>query len=372
MELIDILFLFICSIMVIGMAIGFSLVESGLCQQKNTVNILTKNLIVFSISVIGYYLLGYKLMYDVPIVTPSEKINFLFQASFVATSATIVSGLVAERIKILSFMIFSLVLTSVLYPIQGSFVWNNGWLAELGFTDFAGSTVVHSFGAFAGLAGTIVLGSRLKGLNVPGHNYTSISTGGLLLYIFWLGFNGGSELALTETVPHIALVTIAGGAVASVSTTLYLLVSRNKLDLSMIVNGLLAGLVSITAGANVLTINEAIITSFIAGILVVKSVQILKWYKIDDVVGAFSVHGTCGILGTLALGVFGHAPITTQLLGVVFINFYSFITSMAIWVLLKLTIGIRVSPEEETLGLDLTEHGQRAYADFVIDNVSIR
>lgn len=372
-ELLDILFLFICSGMVITMNLGFALVESGLCQAKNTVNILAKNLIVFSLAVVGYYLIGYKLMYNVPIVTPSEKINFLFQTAFVATAATIVSGAVAERIKFGAFVLFSIILTSILYPVSGAWVWNGGWLAELGFTDFAGSTVVHSFGAFAALAGAIVLGKRRKGLDIPGHDMSLVTAGGLILYICWLGFNCGSELALTENIPHIAITTIGGGALGSIGAGLITWIRKSKVDLSMVINGMLAGLVSVTAGANVLGIKQAMLTGFIAGIVVYYSVKMFKFYRVDDPVGAVSVHGICGILGTLAVGLFGYSNLLTQIIGISAVNGFAFIASLVTWLVIKMLLGsIRVSPEDETLGLDLSEHGMRSYPDFVIDNVGIK
>lgn len=370
--MLDNLFIFICFIGVAALNAGFGTLEASMCQEKNTVNVLTKNLLVFVIAVIAYYFVGYKIMFPTEAIEGNEMF-FLFQSAFVATSCSIISGAVAERIKLISFLIFSTVMCGVIYPFSGNFVWSSGaWLTELGFTDFAGSTVVHSVGAMAALAGIIVLGKRRKGLSIPGHN---LSLGFIGLFILWLGwffFNAGSELAFTENIGSITLVTLMGSIFGCFGTYFLQTLRGKKPDLGYLMNGVLAGLVSITAGANVLTIEEAMITGFIAGIVVVSSVETIKKLKLDDVVGAISVHGTCGILGTLAVGVFGHASILSQLLGIGVINTYVLIVSIILWLVLKLTIGIRVSEREETLGLDLSEHDSRAYPDFVIDNVGMR
>jgi Amt family ammonium transporter len=401
------MFVLICAALVIFMNAGFAMVEAGLCRQKNAVNILAKNLIVFCLAATAYWFIGYKIMYNAswvipgwfkfgglffdPTVTPEmvtggklvPSVDFLFQLAFAGTAATIVSGLVAERIKFGEFIIFSLILTGILYPISGSWQWNvgEGWLNKLGFIDFAGSTVVHSFGAWAGLMGAILLGPRIgKFVNgtpqaMPGHNQAIATLGCLILWLGWFGFNPGSVLAMNEQVPYIAVTTTLGGAAGGIAATLFSQFTGGKPDLSMTINGILAGLVGVTAGCDGYSMPAAWVIGFIAGILVVYSVALIDKIGIDDPVGAWSVHGTCGIWGTLAVGLFnmnkglftgnGFAQLGIQFVGVLAFAIFSAVTSWIVWSVIGVIFGgIRVTPAEESEGLDIGEHGMEAYPDF--------
>lgn len=400
----DAIFLLFCSVLVIFMNAGFAMLEAGFCRQKNAVNILAKNLIVFGVATLAYWAIGYGLMYGggaddagvwtggnpffglngfffsgdpaaygndaYPAAVP-EAISFLFQVAFAATAATIVSGAVAERIKFTAFLIFSVLLVAIAYPITGHWVWDGGWLNAMGFSDFAGSTVVHSVGGWAALVGAFILGPRLgkyqqnKTNAIPGHNMGFATLGCLILWIGWFGFNPGSELAATANVPYIALTTNLAAAAGCVAATLVTWVKDGKPDLSMIINGVLAGLVGITAGCADVSYFEAIIIGAIAGVLVVYSVAFFDKIKIDDPVGATSVHLVCGIWGTLAVGIFGTGNFLTQLIGVVAIGAFTVVFSFVAWTILKVTMGIRVHPEEEEIGLDISEHGMEAYSGFV-------
>jgi Amt family ammonium transporter len=314
-------------------------------------------------------------------IVPS--LDFLFQAAFAGTAATIVSGLVAERIKFNEFVIFSLVLVGVLYPISGSWQWNvgEGWLNKLGFIDFAGSSVVHSFGAWAGLVGAILLGPRIgkfvdgRPQAIPGHNLAIATLGCLILWVGWFGFNPGSWLSMAPEVPYIAVTTTLGGAAGGISGTLMSQFTGGKPDLTMTINGILAGLVGVTAGCDGFSMPAAWVVGFIAGGLVVWSVGFIDSLRIDDPVGAFSVHGVCGIWGTLAVGLFntdkglltghGFGQFGIQLVGVLAFAVFSLVTSFILWsVLGAVTGGIRVSEGEELEGLDIGEHGMEAYPDF--------
>ena len=400
-------FLLICAVLVIFMNAGFAMVEAGMCRQKNAVNILAKNLIVFALAATAYWFIGYKMMYNAswvipgwlkfgglffdPTVTPEmvtegklgPSVDFLFQLAVAGTAATIVSGLVAERIKFGEFIIFSLVLVGILYPISGSWQWNvgEGWLNKLGFIDFAGSTVVHSFGAWAGLVGALLLGPRIgkfvdgKPQAIPGHNMAIATLGCLILWIGWYGFNPGSWLSMAPEVPYIAVTTTLGAAGGGIAATLVSQFTGGKPDLTMTINGILAGLVGITAGCDAFSMPAAWVVGFIAGVLVVFSVAFIDKLKIDDPVGAFSVHGTCGIWGTLAVGLFntdkglltghGFSQLGVQIVGVLAFSLFSIVTSLALWTFLGfLTGGIRVTEAEEVEGLDIGEHGMEAYPDF--------
>lgn len=400
-------FILICAALVIFMNAGFAMVEAGLCRQKNAVNILAKNLIVFALAATAYWFIGYKIMYNASWVIPGwfkfgglffdptvtaemvkegklvPSVDFLFQLAFAGTAATIVSGLVAERIKFGEFIIFSLILCGILYPISGSWQWNvgEGWLNKLGFIDFAGSTVVHSFGAWAGLIGAILLGPRIgkyvdgKPQAIPGHNLAIATLGCLILWLGWYGFNPGSMLALNEQVPYIAVTTTLGGAGGGIAATLFSQFSGGKPDLTMTINGILAGLVGVTAGCDGYSMPAAWVIGFIAGILVVYSVALIDKIGIDDPVGAWSVHGTCGIWGTLAVGLFnlnkglftghGFSQLGIQILGALAFALFSALSSWIVWSIIgALFGGIRVSQEEEAEGLDIGEHGMEAYPDF--------
>jgi ammonium transporter, Amt family len=407
------MFLFVCAVLVIFMNAGFAMVEAGMCRQKNAVNILAKNLIVFALAVTAYWFIGYKIMYNAdwvipgvlkfggvffdPTVTPEmvtdgklvPSIDFLFQAAFAGTAATIVSGLVAERIKFVEFVIFSLVLVGILYPISGSWQWNfpddtgagGGWLNQLGFIDFAGSTVVHSFGAWAGVVGAVLLGPRIgkfagdKTQAIPGHNLSVATLGCLILWIGWYGFNPGSWLSMAPEVPYIAVTTTLGAAGGGIAATVMSQFTGGKPDLTMTINGILAGLVGVTAGCDAFSMPAAWVVGFIAGVIVVFSVSFIDSLKIDDPVGAFSVHGTCGMWATLAVGLFntdkglftghGFGQLGIQILGVVAIGLFAIVSSWIVWsVLGALSGGIRVTEAEEVEGLDISEHGMEAYPDF--------
>ncbi len=396
----------VAAILVIFMNAGFGMLETGFCRQKNAVNILSKNLIVFALATLAYWAIGYSLMFgqgnayfglggwflssDNPSTYGLEafpaglpiSVHFLFQAAFAGTAATIVSGAVAERIKFADFLIFSLLLCGVAYPITGHWVWDpSGWLAKAGFSDFAGSTVVHSVGGWAALMGAAILGPREGKYRdgqinaIPGHNMSIATLGCLILWIGWFGFNPGSELAATANVPYIAVTTNLAAAAGAVTATFTSWIKDGKPDLSMIINGILAGLVSITAPCNNVSYSSAVIIGAIAGVIVVFAVGLFDRLRIDDPVGAISVHLVNGAWGTLAVGIFdrdsglltGHGvkQIGIQLLGIVAIGLFTAIFSFVVWLALKSTLGIRVTPEEEIEGLDIGEHGMEAYSGFV-------
>ena len=400
----DSIFLLIASVLVIFMNAGFGMLETGFCRQKNAVNILSKNLIVFAIATIAYWAIGYALMYGegsgfiglqgfffngdpapygndpYPEAVP-EAISFLFQVAFAATAATIVSGAVAERIKFDAFLIFSFLLVAVSYAITGHWVWDGGWLSELNFSDFAGSTVVHSVGGWAALVGAAFLGPRLGKYEngqpraIPGHNMSIATLGCLILWIGWFGFNPGSELAATANVPYIAVTTNLAAAAGGITATFTAWAKDGKPDLSMIINGILAGLVGITAGCAAVSYWGAVVIGAIAGVIVVFSVAFFDSIKIDDPVGAISVHLVNGVWGTLAVGLLatdgglfyggGPAQLIAQIIGILAIGAFTVIFSVVAWGILSATIGIRVTQEEEIEGLDIGEHGMEAYAGFV-------
>ena len=385
--------------LVMWMAAGFAMLESGLVRTKNVSTILFKNIGLFAVAGIMYYLIGYNLMYmDVSGWIGSLSLwsaddaaalggdfsggysatsDWFFQMVFVATAASIVSGTVAERIKLWPFMIFVVVLTGIMYPITGAWTWGGGWLSEMGFADFAGSTIVHSVGGWAALTGAIILGAR-KGKYgadgsvhpMPGSNLPLATLGTFVLWLGWFGFNGGSQLAMGSAADVIAIANIygntsmaaAGGVVAAAILTQIL---YKKVDLTMALNGALAGLVSITAGPDTPTIGSAIIIGAIGGILVVVAVPLLDKLKIDDVVGAVSVHLVCGIWGTMAVPFTNDgASFGVQLTGVVAMGAFTIVASAIVWLILKFTVGIRLSEEEEALGSDAVELGLEAYPEF--------
>ncbi|WP_417822728.1 ammonium transporter [Thalassospira lucentensis] len=385
--------------LVMWMAAGFAMLESGLVRTKNVSTILLKNISLFAVAGIMYYLIGYNLMYmdvtgwigsislwsadDAAALAGdfsggySATSDWFFQMVFVATAASIVSGTVAERIKLWPFMIFVVVLTGVLYPITGSWTWGGGWLAEMGFADFAGSTIVHSVGGWAALTGAIILGAR-KGKYgadgsvhpMPGSNLPLATLGTFVLWLGWFGFNGGSQLAMGTGADVIAIANIygntsmaaAGGVVAAAILTQIL---YKKVDLTMALNGALAGLVSITAGPDTPTIGSAIIIGAIGGVLVVVAVPLLDKLKIDDVVGAVSVHLFAGIWGTLAVPFTNDgASFGVQLTGIVAMGAFTIVASSIVWLILKFTVGIRLSEEDEAMGSDAAELGLEAYPEF--------
>ena len=389
----------VATFLVFVMHLGFATLESGLTQSKNTVNILFKNMGIIAIGLLTYTLVGFNLMYpdefalggllgfdgfgigtDAAGVTAEYSpgytywTDFLFQAMFAATAATIVSGAVAERVKLGSFLLFATIYVMFVYPVLGSWKWGGGWLDGLGFYDFAGSTLVHSVGGWAALAGVIFLGPRLgKYVNgeirpILGHNLPLAVIGMFLLWLGWFGFNGGSVLSADPGPVSFVLVTTslaaAAGIAGAMATTW--VVHRHP-DASMVLNGALAGLVGITAGADVVSVTSAIIIGVAAGVIVVFSVGMFDRAKLDDPVGAISVHLTCGVWGTLAVGIFSaDHSLATQLVGVVACGAVAFPAASLIFFLLKSTIGLRVSPEEERRGLDLAEHNMEAYPDYTI------
>lgn len=396
------LWLLIAAALVFIMHLGFATVESGLGQSKNTVNILFKNVFIISMGLIAYALWGFNAMYPgewlvdgvfslgswfdadgatVGLMTAEYNnytwyTDFIFQAMFAATAATIVSGAVAERVKLSSFMIFATLLVTFAYPLTGSWKWGLGWLDARGFYDFAGSTLVHGFGGFAALACVVVLGPRAgKYVNgqvrpILGHSMPLATIGVFLLFLGWFGFNGGSVLSADPYLVSLVFVTTALSAAAGgLSATFIAWGFLKKPDLSMALNGILAGLVGITAGADVIAPNYAILTGLISGALVVFSIILLDRNEIDDPVGAISVHGVCGVFGTLAVAFFGNCEdgvggFGIQLIGTFAVGATAFVFSLVVFYVLKITIGVRVSPEEEAEGLDIGEHGQEAYPDF--------
>ncbi|MFA7229765.1 MAG: ammonium transporter [Victivallaceae bacterium] len=396
------LWVLIATALVFIMHLGFATLETGLTRAKNTVNILFKNTVIVAIGLLTYALMGFSLMYPGSSWVLGKVIgfsgfglscpagaagligyadgnyaywtDFMFQGMFAATAATIVSGAVAERIKLNSFLIFSAVYVMLVYPIAGSWGWGKGWLSELGFHDFAGSTFVHSVGGWGALAGVIILGPRIgKYVNgkcraIPGHSMPLATIGVFLLWLGWFGFNGGSVLSASPAaVSYVFVTTTLAAAAGIISSMLTSWTMQKKPDLSMMLNGCLAGLVGITAGADGVSVSAAILIGLIAGIIVVFSVTFFDKMELDDPVGALSVHLVCGIWGTLATGIFMESvPFMSQLIGVLAIGAFSFSCAMIIFVALKYTLGIRVSDDEEMRGLDIGEHGMEAYSGFQI------
>ncbi|MAM68880.1 MAG: ammonium transporter [Rhodospirillaceae bacterium] len=401
-------------VLVMLMAAGFAMLESGLVRAKNTAAICLKNIALYSLAGLMFYIVGYSLMYTGvdkgwigsfeflynPAPTELTLLNaddaneaaanaavlkdsayasmsdWFFQMVFVATAASIVSGTLAERIKVWPFLIFVVVLTGIIYPIQGSWVWGAGWLSEMGFSDFAGSTLVHSTGGWAALAGAIVLGARKGKFSpngqvnpMPGANLPLATLGTFILWFGWFGFNGGSQLALGSAADATAIAIVyvntnlaaAAGVLAAMVMTQLMF---KKMDLTLCLNGAIGGLVAITAGPDLQQHAWAIVIGGIGGALVVIAVPLVDKMKIDDVVGAISAHLVCGIWGTLAVGIFGSGSLVTQFIGIGAIGAFVFLTSLVLWLILKATIGIRVDEEEEMSGLDTSELGMEAYPEF--------
>ena len=414
-SIVDTLWVLLAAILVFFMNLGFASVESGFARAKNTVNILSKNFIVFAISSLGFMLLGWGLMFggDNPFVgtehlfilgqsdlsfyddTLTSSVpfwgKFFFQLVFCGTAATIVSGAVAERIKYISFIIFSFVLTLVIYPIVGHWIWGGGWLADLGFLDFAGDSAVHSVGGWAALSGALILGPRIgkygkdgRPRAIPGHNMSLAVIGLFVLWLGWFGFNPGSTMSFQNPsdVMHILVTTNTSAIAAVLTSTITAWIFLGKPDLGMTINGCLAGLVGVTGGCAYFTVEVSLLVGAIAGVIVVFLVVFFDRIRIDDPVGATSVHLGCGVFGTICVGLFAKEGVTTlstanglfygggfsllgvELLGVVAVGAFTFVTSTVVWLVLKKTIGIRVSREEELAGLDIGEHGNMAYPDF--------
>ncbi|HCM25284.1 MAG TPA: ammonia permease [Treponema sp.] len=427
----DTMWVLITGFMVFFMNLGFAMVESGLCRAKNAVNILTKNFIVFAVSTLAYWVAGFGLMYGDgnPLVglqgilfasgadnSPATAdayagvysalswtgvpfwAKFFFQLVFCGTAATIVSGAVAERIKFLSFIAFSFVLAIFVYPLIGHWIWGGGWLASLGAFDFAGSSVVHSVGGWSALAGILLLGPRIgkykadgKPKPIYGHNMGMATLGVLVLWFGWFGFNPGSTMAANPAaIAHIAMTTNLAAAMATLTATLTSWYIQKKPDLSMIMNGALAGLVAVTAPCAFISVPSSAIIGAVAGIIVVLAVIGFDKLQIDDPVGALSVHLVNGVFGTLAVGLFADKVIAgeigtdssalrngffvdgslgqlgAQALTVVAVAAFVFLSALIIWAVIKATMGIRVTKEEELAGLDIGEHGMEAYSGFQI------
>ncbi len=413
----DTVWVMVAGFLVFFMHAGFAMLEAGLCRAKNAIAILYKNFGVVAVSSLAFWVIGFALMFgdgssimgtnglflagadNSPAMGDAYKgvfssLNwtgiplygkFFFQLVFAATAATIVSGCVAERIKFSSFMIFSFILVAIIYPIQGHWIWGGGWLGGLGFLDFAGSTVVHSVGGWAGLAGIIVLGPRLGKYSadgrlsfIPGHSMPLVVLGGFILWLGWFGFNPGSTMAADAgAIARIAVTTNLAAAAGVIASSIFSRLVFGKADLSMSVNGALAGLVSITAPCANVTPFGAVIIGLIGGVFVCLAVPFFDKIKIDDPVGAVSVHLVCGIFGTIALGLFaapsvddsvvglfyggGAGLLIKQLTGIVTVGAFTFILSLILWYIVRAIIGMRVEPETETTGLDLVEHGMEAY-----------
>lgn len=392
------LWILIATMMVFIMHLGFATLEAGLVQQKNTVNILFKNVIILCIGLLTYYIAGFNLMYpgaeyaggvigfsgfgltlpegaaglvDYADGKYAYYTDFIFQAMFAATCASIVSGAVAERIKLMPFLVFVFLFVSICYPITGMWKWGGGWLNSLGFVDFAGSALVHSVGGWGALAAIILLGARSgkyteKGVRpIPGHNMPLATIGVFLLWFGWFGFNGGSVLSADPGAVALVFVTTCLGAASGALTTFIVSYLRFKsLDHSMVLNGILGGLVGITAGADSFTPGSAILVGAIAGAIIPFSVVLFDKMKLDDPVGATSVHLACGIWGTLAVGIFGSGKFFTQLLGVVSIGAFAFSFAFVVLFIIKKTVGLRVTEDMERRGLDITEHEMGAYQNI--------
>jgi Amt family ammonium transporter len=396
------LWIMMASLLVFIMHLGFASLEAGLTRAKNTINILFKNTVIPAIGLLSYALIGFNLMYpgtafvggffglsgiglsfpeggDTSAYSEGYTFytDFIFQAMFAATAATIVSGAVAERIKLGAFIFFSLLYVGICYPIVGMWKWGGGFLDAMDtpFYDFAGSTIVHSVGGWGALIGAYLLGPRIgkykgKVMNaIPGHSIPLATLGVFLLWFGWFGFNGGSVLSASPgDVSRVFVTTAIAGAAGSMGALFVSYLKFKAYDITMVLNGILAGLVSITAGADVMAVWESLVIGFIGGALVVFGVIFFDKIRIDDPVGAISVHLVCGLWGTLAVGIFGSlagiSQITSQLIGIGAIGAFCVAFSFIIFYTLKKTVGIRVPEQEEVEGLDINEHGMHAYPDF--------
>ena len=419
----DTMWVMVTAFLVFFMNAGFGCVESGLCRAKNAVNILGKNFVVFGFSTIAYWIVGFAIMFgdgspfmgttgwlvtgadNSPAVLSAYQgvygslnwtgvpllAKFFFQLVFAGTAATIVSGCVAERIHYKSFMLFTLVLVGISYPITGHWIWGGGWLAAMGMRDFAGSSVVHCVGGWAGLAGIIMLGPRLGKYKkdgtvqpIPGHSMGLVFIGGLVLWFGWFGFNPGSTMAVDpRAISHVAMTTNLACCTAIISSTVLAWLMLGKPDFTMTVNGALAGLVAITAPCAFVTVSGAALIGFIGGIIAVLAVFFFDKMKLDDPVGALSVHLANGLWGTIAVGLFafsempgggasglfyggGFASLKAQLIGCVAVGGFTLVLSLVAWGIIKAIFGLRVDPEDEMRGLDITEMGMEAYAGDVV------
>ncbi len=398
-----VLYLMVSTVLVFIMHAGFAMLEAGFTRSKNTANIIGKNLMTVALGILVYYAIGWGLMYGEQVAglfgtdgfllstAPYDttgggytlEIDFAFQAMFAATAATIVSGAVAERMRFGAYIVVAVVMTGLIYPIVGAWTWGGGWVAELGFSDFAGSAIVHMTGGVAALVGAAFLGPRIGKFDrktgearaIPGHSIALGALGTLLLFFGWFGFNGGSVLALDGPAIGFVIVTtaLAGGA-GGTASAVYTRLKNGKWDVAMTANGILAGLVGITAGADSVSFNMAILVGLIAGVLVAVSVSLVDSLEIDDPVGAISVHGTCGILGTLWVGLAatdgglffggGFELLTAQVIGILGIASWVAVASAILFGVLKAIGQLRVSEEEEIDGLDVHEHGVAGYPEL--------
>lgn len=401
---IDTMWVLLATCLVFFMQAGFAMVETGFTRAKNTGNIIMKNFMDFSVGSFIFWLFGFGIMFNadvggiigtVDVLTlgsyehlglriPTETF-IIFQTVFCATAATIVSGAMAERTKFISYLIFSLVISAVIYPVVGHWIWGGGWLAELGFHDFAGSTVVHSVGGWAALVGAKVIGPRIgkykdgKSKTIYGHSITLGALGVFILWFGWFGFNPGSTLSMgnPELVGHIFMTTNLAASAGAICAMIITWVRNKKPDVGMTLNGALAGLVGITAGTDIVGLPAALLIGSLSGLLIVYASEFIdKFLKIDDPVSAFSVHGACGVLGTILVGVFAtdgglyytgsFKLISIQLIGVIAVAVWTICTSFVLFKVIDATIGLRVTKEEEVLGLDIEEHGIVSYPDFEI------
>ena len=403
----DMLWLVLTGALVFFMQAGFALVETGLTRAKNATNIIMKNLMDFCFGSLAFWMIGWGLMYGSdklggiigfsdffkgPMEDPTFYRDWFFQVVFAATAATIVSGAMAERTQFKSYLIYTVFISALIYPVSGHWIWGGGWLAELGFHDFAGSTVVHSVGGWAALMGAIVIGPRTgkyirtEGKVIvrafPGHNIPLAALGVFILWFGWYGFNPGSTLSGVSTdISRVAVTTTLAGAAGAVSAMIVSWVWFKKPDASMTMNGVLAGLVAITAPCAVVSPGAAVVIGLIAGLLVVLSVEFIdKTLKIDDPVGAVSVHMVNGVFGTLAVGIWGNvdgvargvlhgggwSQLGVQALGVVTVGLWVSFMSLLLFLAIKAIFGLRVSEKEELMGLDITEHKAEAYSGFQI------
>jgi len=422
--MVDTMWVLITAFLVFFMNLGFAAVESGFARSKNCVNIMSKNFIVFAVSSLGFLIIGWGLMFgdgtgliglkglffaggadNSPAIGEAYKgvyssiswtgvplwAKFFFQLVFCGTAATIVSGAVCERIKYVSFIIFSFVMAMLIYPIVGHWIWGGGWLSKLGMFDFAGSTVVHSVGGWAALAGVIMLGPRIGKFDnghikaIPGHNLSLATLGTFVLWFGWFGFNPGSTMAADPVaIGHIAVTTNTAAAAAIMSATILSWILMGKPDLGMTLNGCLAGLVAITAPCAFVSVGASLLIGLIAGVLVVMAVMMFDRLKLDDPVGALSVHLVNGVFGTICVGLFAQDKLTgtatgnglfygggfkllgAQLTAVVSVGLFVFIIAIVAWAVIRAIVGLRVSREEELRGLDIGEHGNEAYSGFQI------
>ena len=397
----DTVWVLVAAVLVMFMQAGFAMVEAGFTRAKNASNIIMKNLMDYGIGSILFFVAGFALMYGKDVVglvggsgfinptTIDTPVNILFQTVFCATAATIVSGAMAERTKFVSYLIYSAIISLIIYPIAGHWFWGGGWLAQLsiggaGFIDFAGSTLVHSVGGWSALVGAALLGPRIGKFKkdgtpnaIPGHNITLGALGVFILWFGWFGFNPGSELAADQALGHIAMTTNIAAAAGAVTVMFLSWAKYGKPDVSMTLNGALAGLVAITAGCAAVSIWGAMAIGLVAGFVVVFGIELLeRKLKIDDPVGAIPVHGFSGAIGTLLVGVFatdgglayggGFGLLAVQAIGVIAYAAWTLGTAFILFKTIKSTVGLRVSKEEEIMGLDLGEHGSESYSDFVL------